>query len=131
MIKSHQRSSKLFNKGPSLLSKLLLLILISIVLMGVDFRFHYLKNIRQATNVFTKPFHSLLNLPSDLYHFTNSYFSNQSRLIHENEALKLNIDSLKADLQRLDFIDQENNQLKNLLEVKNAYKFKTEAVGII
>jgi len=99
--------------------------------MGVDFRFHYLKNIRQVTNVFTKPFHSLLNLPSDLYHFTTSYFSNQSRLIHENEALKLNIDALKADLQRLDFIDQENNQLKNLLEVKNAYKFKTEAVSII
>ena len=131
MIKSHQRSSKLFNKGPSLLSKLLLLIFISIVLMGVDFRFHYLKNIRQATNVFTKPFHSLLNLPSDLYHFTTAYFSNQSRLLHENETLKLNIDSLKADLQRLDFIDQENNQLKNLLDVKNAYKFKTEAVSII
>ena len=131
MIKSHQRSSKLFNKGPSLLSKLLLFILISIVLMGVDFRFHYLKDIRRATNVFTKPFHSLLNLPSDLYHFTTSYFSNQSRLIHENEALKLNIDGLKADLQRLDFIDQENDQLKNLLDVKNAYKFKTEAVSII
>jgi rod shape-determining protein MreC len=73
----------------------------------------------------------LLNLPSDIYHFTTEYFSNQSRLIHENETLKLNIDSLKADLQRLDFIDQENNQLKNLLEVKNAYKFKTEAVSII
>ncbi|MEY3955538.1 MAG: hypothetical protein RL229_938 [Pseudomonadota bacterium] len=131
MIKSHQHSSKLFNKGPSLLSKLLLLIFISIVLMGVDFRFHYLKNIRQVTNVFTKPFHALLNLPSDIYHFTTEYFSNQSRLIHENETLKLNIDSLKADLQRLDFIDQENNQLKNLLEVKNAYKFKTEAVSII
>jgi rod shape-determining protein MreC len=99
--------------------------------MGVDFRFHYLKNIRQVTNVFTKPFHSLLNLPSNVYHFTSEYFSNQSRLIRENEALKLNIDSLKADLQRLDFIDQENNQLKNLLEVKNAYKFKTEAVDII
>ena len=124
MIKSHQHSSKLFNKGPSLLSKLLLLIFISIVLMGVDFRFHYLKNIRQVTNVFTKPFHSLLNLPSDIYNFTTEYLSNQSRLIHENETLKLNIDSLKADLQRLDFIDQENNQLKNLLEVKNAHKFK-------
>jgi rod shape-determining protein MreC len=91
----------------------------------------YLKNIRQVTNVFTKPFHTLLNLPSDIYNFTTEYFSNQSRLIDENEALKLNIDSLKADLQRLDFIDQENNQLKNLLEVKNAYKFKTEAVSII
>lgn len=131
MIKSHQRSSKLFNKGPSLLSKLSLLIFISIVLMGADFRYHYLQNIRQITNVFAKPFHSLLNLPSDLYHFTTAYFSNQSRLIHENETLKLNIDSLKADLQRLDFIDQENNQLKNLLEVKNAYKFKTEAASII
>jgi rod shape-determining protein MreC len=73
----------------------------------------------------------LLNLPSDLYHFTTVYFSNQSRLIHENEALKLDIDSLKADLQRLDFIDQENDQLKNLLEVKSAHKFKTEAVSII
>ena len=131
MIKSHQRSSKLFNKGPSLLSKLSLLIFISIVLMGADFRYHYLQNIRQITNVFARPFHSLLNLPSDLYHFTTAYFSNQSRLIHENETLKLNIDSLKADLQRLDFIDQENNQLKNLLEVKNAYKFKTEAASII
>ena len=131
MIKSHQRSSKLFNKGPSLLSKLLLLTLISIVLMGVDFRFHYLKNIREVTNLFTKPFHALLNAPSDLYNFTTTYFSNQSRLIHENEVLKTNIDSLKADLQRLDFIDQENNQLKNLLEVKNTRKFKTEAVNII
>ena len=131
MIKSHQRSSKLFNKGPSLLSKLLLLTLISIVFMGIDFRFHYLKNIRQATNVFTKPFHAVLNLPSDIYNFTTQYFSNQSHLIQENEVLKINIDSLKADLQRLDFIDQENNQLKNLLEVKNTRKFKTEAVNII
>ena len=131
MIKSHQRSSKLFNKGPSLLSKLLLLTLVSIVLMGVDFRFHYLKNIRQTTNVFTKPFHAVLNLPSDLYDFTTQYFSNQSQLIHENEILKLDMDRLKADLQRLDFIDQENDQLKNLLEVKNAHKFKTEAVSII
>ena len=131
MIKSHQRSSKLFNKGPSLLSKLLLLTLISIVLMGVDFRFHYLKYFRETTNILSKPFHSILNSPSNLYNFAAIYFSNQSNLIHENELLKLNIDSLKADLQRLDFIDQENNQLKNLLEVKNAYKFKTEAVKII
>jgi rod shape-determining protein MreC len=131
MIKSHERSSKLFNKGPSLLSKFLLISLISIVLMGIDFRFHYLKNIRQTTNVFTKPFHVFLNLPSNLYDFTTQYFSNQSQLIHENEILKLDMDRLKADLQRLDFIDQENDQLKNLLEVKNAHKFKTEAVSII
>jgi len=131
MIKSHQRSSKLFNKGPSLLSKLLLLTFISIILMGVDFRFHYLKEIRQFTNVFTKPLHAVLNLPNDIYSFTTQYFSNQSRLIHENEKLKLDIDQLKGDLQRLDFIDQENDRLRNLLEVKNTHKFKTEAVSII
>ena len=131
MIKSHQRSSKLFNKGPSLLSKLLLLTFISIILMGVDFRFHELKEIRQFTNVFTKPLHAVLNLPNDIYSFTTQYFSNQSRLIHENEKLKLDIDQLKGDLQRLDFIDQENDRLRNLLEVKNTHKFKTEAVSII
>lgn len=131
MIKSHQRSSKLFNKGPSLLSKLLLLTFISILLMGIDFRFHYLKSIRQFTNVLTKPFHAVLNLPIDIYDFTTHYFSNQSHLIHENETLKLNIDALKADLQRLDYIDQENDQLRNLLEVRNTHKFKTEAVSII
>jgi len=131
MIKSHQRSSKLFNKGPSLLSKLLLLTFISIILMGVDFRFHYLKEIRQLTNVFTKPLHAVLNLPNDIYNVTTQYFSNQSRLIHENETLKIDIDGLKGDLQRLDFIDQENDRLRNLLEVKNTHKFKTEAVSII
>lgn len=131
MIKSHQRSSKLFNKGPSLLSKLLLLTFISILLMGIDFRFHYLKSIRQFTSVLTKPFHAVLNLPIDIYDFTTQYFSNQSHLIHENETLKLNIDALKADLQRLDYIDQENDQLRNLLEVRNTHKFKTEAVSII
>ena len=131
MIKSHQRSSKLFNKGPSLLSKLLLLTFISIILMGVDFRFHYLKEIRQLTNVFTKPLHAVLNLPNDIYNDTTQYFSNQSRLIHENETLKIDIDRLKGDLQRLDFIDQENDRLRNLLEVKNTHKFKTEAVSII
>lgn len=131
MIKSHQRSSKLFNKGPSLLSKLLLLTFISIILMGVDFRFHYLKEIRQFTNVFTKPLHAVLNLPNDIYNVATQYFSNQSHLILENETLKLDIDRLKADLQRLDFIDQENDQLRNLLEVRNTHKFKTEAVRII
>ncbi|MEY5021032.1 MAG: hypothetical protein RJA91_584 [Pseudomonadota bacterium] len=131
MIKSHQSSSKLFNKGPSLLSKLLLLTFISILLMGLDFRLHYLKSIRQFTNVLTKPFHAVLNLPSDIYDFTTQYFSNQSHLIHENETLKLDMDRLKADLQRLDYIDQENDQLRNLLEVRNTHKFKTEAVSII
>ncbi|MFM1825203.1 MAG: hypothetical protein RI888_790 [Pseudomonadota bacterium] len=131
MIKSPQRSSKLFNKGPSLLSKLLLLTFISILLMGIDFRFHYLKSIRQFTNVLTKPFHAVLNLPKNIYDFTTQYFSNQSHLILENETLKLDIDRLKADLQRLDFIDQENDQLRNLLEVRNTHKFKTEAVSII
>ena len=131
MIKSHQRSSKLFNKGPSLLSKLLLLTFVSILLMGIDFRFHYLKSIRQFTNVLTKPFHAVLNLPTDIYDFTIQYFSIQSRLIHENKILKLDIDRLKANLQRLDYIDQENDQLRNLLEVRNTNKFKTEAVSII
>lgn len=131
MIKSHQSSSKLFNKGPSLLSKLLLLTFISILLMGLDFRLHYLKSIRQFTNILTKPFHAVLNLPSDIYDFTTQYFSNQSHLIHENETLKLDMDRLKADLQRLDYIDQENDQLRNLLEVRNTHKFKTEAVSII
>ena len=131
MIKSHQRSSKLFNKGPSLLSKLLLITFISVILMGVDFRFHYLKEIRQFTNVFTKPLHAVLNLPNDIYNFTTQYFSNQYLLIQENETLKIDIDRLKSDLQRLDFIDQENDRLRNLLEVKNTHKFKTEAVNII
>jgi rod shape-determining protein MreC len=131
MIKSYQRSSKLFNKGPSLLSKFILLTFISIILMGIDFRFHYLKSIRQFTNVLIKPIHALLNLPSDIYDFTTQYLSNQSRLIHENETLRLDIDQLKADLQRLDYIDQENDQLRNLLEVRNTNKFKTEAVSII
>jgi len=131
MIKSHERSSKLFNKGHSLLSKFLLITLISIVLMGIDFRSHYLKNIRQATNFLYKPFHVAFNFPNTIYTFTIEHFSNQSRLIHENELLKFDINQLKADLQRLDFLDQENNQLKNLLEVKNLKKFKTEAVSII
>jgi rod shape-determining protein MreC len=131
MIKSHQRSSKLFNKGPSLLSKFLLLTFISIILIGIDFRFHYLKSIRQFTNVFTKPVHALLNLPSDIYDFTTQYLANQSRLIHENETLRIDLYNLKADLQRFDYIDQENDQLRNLLEVRNTKKFKTDAVSII
>ena len=132
MIKSHERSSsKLFNKGPSLLSKFLLITLISIVLMGVDFRFHSLKDIRQATNFLNKPFHAALNFPKNIYTFMTQHFYNQSSLIHENELLKTNIDRLKADLQRFEFLDQENNHLKNLLEVKNSKKFKTEAVSII
>ena len=131
MIKSHEHSSKLFNKGPSLLSKFLLMFLISIVLMGIDFRFHYLKDIRQATNFLNKPFHAALNFPKNIYTFMTQHFYNQSSLIHENELLKTDIDRLKADLQRFEFLDQENNHLKNLLEVKNSKKFKTEAVSII
>lgn len=131
MTKSHHHSVKLFNKGPSLLFKLFLFTFISIILMGIDFRFHYLSDIRQFTNLWAKPVHAVLNFPFTMYDFTTQYFSNQSRLIQENEKLRLDLDQLKADLKRLDFISQKNDQLKNLLEVKIAYKFKTQAVNII
>ena len=131
MIKSYQSSSKLFNKGPSVFSKLVILTFISIILMGFDFRFHFLKSIHQTTNLISKPLHNLLNFPNDVYSFIENYLSNQSDLIHENEILKLDIDKLQADLQRLEFLDQENDHLKNLLEVKNSTKFKTQAANII
>ena len=89
--------------------------------MGVDFRFHYLKNIREVTNLFTKPFHALLNAPSDLYNFTTTYFSNQSRLIHENETLKLNIDSLKGKVQIIAYLAKsvpESYKSKSILDLE-------------
>lgn len=131
MIKSHHRPSKLFNKGPSLLSKLFLLIVISTIIMGIDFRFHYLKSIRETYSFLSKPFYQIFNLPKNIYTFTTNHFSNQSNLIQENESLKSEIDHLKIDLQRLDFLNQENNHLKTILEIKKSQKYKTEAVNII
>ena len=54
------------------------------------------------------------------------YFSSVKSLSAENDALKKELLDTRAELNRLNLIENENSQLEALLDIKNQYKRKSK-----
>ncbi|WP_342707147.1 rod shape-determining protein MreC [Nitrosovibrio tenuis] len=106
---------RFFRQGPSLLTRLIFFVVLSLVLMAIDTRFKYLAEIRQAFSTAIYPIQKLANVPSTVYGRASEFFLSHG-LVEENEHLKQQhlIDS--GQLQRLHALQAENAQLRNLLQ---------------
>lgn len=116
---------RFFRHGPSLLGRLIFFVMLSLVLMAIDTRFKYLVEIRQVVSTATYPLQKLANAPSALYGQLSEYFSGLD-LVDENEKLKQQHLVDTGQLQRLQALEAENAQLRNLLET--AQRIESKAV---
>lgn len=115
-----QQAPAFFARGPSPFARLVFFAALSLALMATDSRLQYLASIRENLMVLLHPLQVIANAPSQLYQFTNEYFSTHHRLLNENEQLKKQ--ALKQDiaLQRLNMLMLENANLRNLLQANKA-----------
>ncbi len=104
-----------FNRGPSSFTRLVFFAALSIALMAVDARLHYLVEVRQGFATLLQPLEVIAHSPAMAYDQTRDFITRQSLLAGENQQLHQQRLKLSADLQRFRTLQLENEHLRNLL----------------
>lgn len=111
----HQYPPAFFVRGPSPFARLMFFAAMSIALMAVDARLHYLTEIRQGLSVMLHPLEVAVSAPMRAFRYVGDYISTQTRLVDENRQLRQRALQDSADLQRFRTLQAENAHLRNLL----------------
>lgn len=90
--------------------------LVSILLMTLDYRTDYVRNLRAGLSIIVYPVQYLVNLPSSFFDWTTETLVTRETLQEENATLRTQNQLLKVQLQKMTFIETENVQLRELLK---------------
>ncbi|RDK83384.1 UNVERIFIED_ORG: rod shape-determining protein MreC [Idiomarina abyssalis] len=105
----------LFARGPSLLSRLVLALACSFLLIFIDHRLQAMKPVRLFLNSLVAPVQYLAILPEQLLDGVSESLKTTSQLSDENRRLKRAILELQGEQQQLRFLQNENKRLRELL----------------
>ncbi|WP_445372956.1 rod shape-determining protein MreC [Methylomonas sp. HW2-6] len=106
----------LFAKGPSLNTRLLVALLVSVSMLVIDYRSERLSRLRSLLSVLTYPLQALASLPVDLSHSVSDTVISFVELQKENRRLKEQQFVNDAKLLKLAALEKENTRLRMLLE---------------
>lgn len=116
----NQPAPAFFVRGPSPLARLAFFSALSLALMAADSRLEYLSSVRQSLQELLHPLQLLANAPSRLYRDTSEYFSTHEHLLDENRQLKQYALKQDVELQKLNSLELENNNLRELLQTNKS-----------
>jgi len=106
----------LFIQGPSITTRLVVLLILSSLMMALDHRQNHLEGIRSGLSLLIYPLQYIVNLPVAASHWMGDSFSSRETLREENNRLKLQHTLFKARLQKLQSLKAENQRLRELLQ---------------
>jgi rod shape-determining protein MreC len=120
-----------FHRGPSPLSRLALLGLLSIALLFADTRFRYLEGVRQVVAVALYPFQRAILLPSEAFNYVADYFTSKRQLADENARLKEQLAAQTPRASAAALLEGENVRLKVLLDTARRYPHAAIAAEVL
>lgn len=126
-----QQHPNFFVRGPSPLARLVFFTALSIALMAVDARLHYLVEVRQGFATIVHPLEILASGPLRLYRSVGEYFANQERLTHEVRQLREQLMRHSSEAQRLPALQAENEHLRQLLEIRQLLQHPARLAEIL
>ncbi|NTS75873.1 rod shape-determining protein MreC [Catenovulum sp. SM1970] len=106
----------LFGRGPSLQARLIIATVLSVVLIFVDHKMDGFQKVRVVLNSMVSPLQYAANLPKALLDWSAESLAFRQSLINDNQALKQDVLLLNEKLQRMDFVERENQRLRALLK---------------
>ncbi|HEY4138298.1 MAG TPA: rod shape-determining protein MreC [Casimicrobiaceae bacterium] len=120
-----------FHRGPSPLSRLALLGLLSIALLFADTRFRYLEGVRQVVAIALYPFQRAILLPSEAFNYVADYFGSKRQLADENARLKEQLAAQTPRASSAALLEGENVRLKALLDTARRYPHAAIAAEVL
>jgi rod shape-determining protein MreC len=113
---SQTDNKPLFVRGPSLGTRVVLLVLLSVGLMVLDHQQGHLEALRRTLAVAVYPIRVLVDLPSAGFSWTREYLSDRNHLVAENRDLRSESMRQRARLLQLAALEAENTRLRGLME---------------
>lgn len=105
----------IFTRGPSLVSRLMLAALTSVLLMLLDHRLDSFSQARLYLNSLVSPLQYMASLPGEVLNQASMALTTQSQLLERNARLTHQNILLSEKLQRFEVLKQENDKLRTLL----------------
>jgi rod shape-determining protein MreC len=102
-------------RGPSPLTRFVLLALLSAALMIFDHRGEQLQRLRAALMVVVYPIQAAASVPVSVYHAVVDAFTSNEELEQRSIRLEAERERLLARLERLDALEHENARLRAML----------------
>ena len=106
----------IFAQGPSQTTRLVVTVLLSVILLVLDHRFHHLEQLRSTLAFVTYPLHYLADLPFTTSRWVEETTSSRAQLLHDNRELRSQNLRLLAELQKYESLQAENLRLRDLLD---------------
>ncbi|MET0071087.1 MAG: rod shape-determining protein MreC [Candidatus Thiodiazotropha sp.] len=106
----------IFTQGPSITTRLVTAVLLSIVIMVLDHRYNHLESLRSGLSVLLFPVQYLASLPVILSESASDAITSRSELETAREKLQAENLTLRARQQKFEALEAENMRLRGLLD---------------
>ena len=113
---SQSDNKPLFDRGPSLGTRAVLLVMLSVSLMFLDHRQGHMDAVRGALAVAVYPIRVLVDTPSAAFLWVRESLALRARLVAENEALQSESLRQRVQLQQMAALEAENARLRALMD---------------
>lgn len=120
-----------FRRGLPASARLTLFVVLSLGLLVADLRFRYLETVRHGMTVLAYPLQIVASTPAEWANRTYAYFSSLSQLQNENQGLRAKTLSDAKRLLRQDSLEKENQQLRDLLTMRERVAARSIAAEVL
>ncbi|MBS0357839.1 MAG: rod shape-determining protein MreC, partial [Proteobacteria bacterium] len=121
----------LFIRNPIVGLRLLLAVILSIVLMTLDHQHRVLEPVRKVLTVAVLPLQFLVDTPVRMVNWLDLSITTHQSLLSENAELRGQLLLLKSQVQKFEALEQENTQLRELLQSSTRVEGKVEVVQLL
>lgn len=121
----------IFRRGPAPLMRLLMFVCVCLALLVSDLRFRYLEMFRHALSVVTYPLQMAAATPADFVRNASVYFATLVQVQLDNAELRRQQLGSGERLLRFELLEQENAQLRGLLEMSRRVHARSIAADIL
>lgn len=121
----------IFRRGPAPLARLFLLVSVCLAMLVADLRFRYLEVFRQGLSVVTYPLQMAAATPADFVRNASRYFATLIEVQLENADLRRQQLGAGERLLRFEQLEQENSQLRGLMQMAQRVQVKSVAAEIL
>lgn len=102
-------------RAPSVFTRMVLAVAVSISLMVADHKGHHLERIRDALSILLYPLQAVAGMPSAIGSGVAGFFASKNSLEEANAKLREEQALMQARLQQFDSVEQENQRLRQML----------------